>query len=194
MRSRGSYWRHTLSVLIPAEREHTVFVLAEIKEDVTGSGRTRSPPHGYNRAERRAWESNEIRVAFETARHRRPRAAYTNRLETSVDKDGAPGIADSPTSRQGDERLNSAVLPAFLKPEIACGLSQPRRMSFTRRGRPLRRRGLLRVRALVLRSASAWRTKWLSREWMRRSRGSISGALTMSVQGACRQWERPSPH
>ena len=85
-------------VLITAEGENTVVVLAEIEEDVTGPRRTRSTPHGYDRAERRAWEPHEIRVVLETACHRGPRAAYTNRLETSVDEDCAPGIADASAS------------------------------------------------------------------------------------------------
>ena len=128
-------------VLIAAERENTVVVLAEIEEDVTGPSRTRSPPHGYNRAECRPWEPNEIRVVLETARYRRPRAAYTNRLETSVDEDSAPGIADASAVSLGDEVLDTAVLTPLLETETAGCLGQPWRSDLSRGRGGLRHRG-----------------------------------------------------
>ena len=96
--------------LIATERENAVVVLAEIEEDVTSPRRRRAPPHGRDRAQCRAWEPHEIRVVLETARHCGSRAADTNRLETRVDEDGAPGISDASAPGFGDELLDTAVL------------------------------------------------------------------------------------
>jgi hypothetical protein len=78
----------------------------------------------------------------ETPRHCGPRAADTDGFETRIDEDGAPGITDGSAPSPSDEFLDAAVLAALLEPEIARGLSQPRRSSRGLRRRDMRGREL----------------------------------------------------